>query len=384
MIPQGAKQIAFDISALDPNFKAHAQRGIGRYVRELRKYFDQSAQLPISYFDSASLLDKSLFSKFLDLAPLGKQTLKQHLPYAQKLCRLKNKIIHFPGHMDVPVWGVSNYIITVLDLIPTILSELYIKDKPKLLYNFVRGLEHAAIKKAGLVIAISQNTARDVERILKIPADKIVVTPLGVEEKFFNCKWQAQASNDILYVGGIDKRKNFPSLLHTLKIILERGRTKANLVCVGNVEHDPDFKKYQELISKLNLQNHVKFTGFLSDADLIKAYSQAAVFFFPSLYEGFGLTPLEAMAAGTPLVCSNLSSMPEVVGDCGILVNPNNFQEAAIAIENILLNQELAQNLSNQARKRARLFTWEKTGQLTVEAYERVLLRPSSLVIPKQ
>lgn len=166
--------VGLDTSALDPSFKAHAGRGIGRYVTELKKYFDRNDEstLKVGFFDHRSLRAPSWLERSIASLPAGRETVRQQIvyPLSLKLSRSAAfNVMHFPAHMDAPSWSMRRYIITVLDLIPLVCADLYKADRPGWRYRLARWLEIRAIKNASLVLAISENTARDVVRLLDIP-----------------------------------------------------------------------------------------------------------------------------------------------------------------------------------------------------------------------
>lgn len=383
--------IGFDISAVDPNFKAHAARGIGRYVSELNRFFSAQTDhfVKVAPFKQSDLLAQSKIVKWVDKLPYGKVTLQQQLLFPLLLGHRNNRYqaFHFPAHMDAPCWGLKRYIITVLDLIPLVLSELYSADKPNWRFHAARWLEIQAIKNSAMILAISQRTADDVQKLLGIPAEKIVITPLGVDRRFFNNtqkidqselrkKYRLPPESDIiLYLGGIDQRKNCKGLLQTFRRVLANSRSKNRalpvLIMAGKIQNDRQYPNLLTQIKDLELQDFVFFPGYVPDDDLVQLFSATKVFFFPSLYEGFGLTPLEAMAGGVPVVSSNTSCMPEILGDAAVLVNPNDYETAAFEVCSLLENHERAAEYRQRGIKRASLFTWERTGTETIKAYER-------------
>lgn len=385
-----ALRVGLDVSALNPNFKSHAARGIGRYVRELHKSLAQlsGANVAVGEFEHDSLISGSKLKPLLDWAPVGRTTLRQQIIYPLQLSnksRCPFDVVHFPAHMDPPAWGLKNYIVTVLDLIPLVMSDLYKAINPSWRFKLARHLELKAIKNADLILAISENTARDCESILGIDPNKIVVTPLGVDSKFFI---SADASADpavlgklgipagreiVLYLGGIDPRKNTGNLVKAFKILRDKRQGRPVLVIAGKIKDDKQFPVLQREIEAAGVSLDVCMPGFVGDEDLLKLFKHTSVFLFPSLYEGFGLTPLEAMAAGVPVVSSNTSSMPEVLGKAAMLVDPRNPEAMAESADAILSNPSVAADLRSAGPKRAELFSWSRTGETTMAAYERFL-----------
>ncbi|MFM1847578.1 MAG: hypothetical protein RL417_1052 [Pseudomonadota bacterium] len=386
--------VGLDTSALDASFKEHAQRGIGRYVRELKSFFDRfgatdDGPLRVDYFDHSLFRPPPVLDKLIALAPLGRQTLRQQVVYplyvgGQRTARFD--ALHFPAHMDAPSWSGKRYVLTVLDLIPLICCDLYASVQPGWRFRLARALELRAIRGAAVIVAISENTARDVEHILDIPRERIVVTPLGVDERFFTAPPSSSAEAElrsryripvgrpvILYVGGIDQRKNYRGLIETFAEVLRergaRGETLPVLLVVGKISGDKEYPRLKGVIAHHGVGDAVIEAGYVPEDDLPGLYRLSSVFLFPSLYEGFGMPPLEAMAAGVPVVSSNTSAMPEVVGEAGLLYDPKDVGAGAGAVVRILRDSSLAQRLRELGQARARGFTWERTGRKTVEAY---------------
>jgi glycosyltransferase involved in cell wall biosynthesis len=386
--------VGLDRSALDPTFKAHAGRGIGRYVQELTRFFDSCSpgDLRVGGFDYRSFaLPKPLDLSLRNL-PLGRQTIRQQIFYPLQLAgkRLNEfHALHFPAHMDAPSWSGKPVLITVLDLIPLILRSLYEADRPGPRFRFARWLENRAIRNATLVLAISECTARDVHRILGVPLERIVVTPLGVDDRFFINAHEPRdlervnqtldlppSAPVLLYVGGIDQRKNIEGVLGIYERVhhgcRERGVADLPmLVMAGKIEGDRRYPWLLEEIRSRRLCDRVRLPGYVPDDALLSLYRRSSVFVFPSLYEGFGLPPLEALAAGVPVVCSNTSSLPEVVGDAAVMVCPHDLDTAAREVLSLLFDRDRAVSLARGGPLQARKFRWSKTGELTLGAYER-------------
>ncbi len=385
-------KIGFDISALDPAFKAHAHRGIGRYVRELRGYFDQIKRVSydgrsaIEYFDHTTFFSGKIVKPFLAALPAGVNTVRQQILFPLQLsfgASSHLNFVHFPAHMDAPSWSFKPYVVTVLDLIPLILKDIYAPERGNWRFHFARWLEIRAIKGASFVLAISENTAHDVHRILGIPYDRIAVTPLGVDDRFFKsalkeeeatlrARYKIPADRPIiLYVGGIDPRKNILVAVQALHKVLGKvdSDKRPVFVMAGRIQSDKQYPILQREIDRLGIGEDVICPGFVPDEDLFQIYSISTLFLFPSLYEGFGLPPLEAMAAGLPVISSNTSCMPEVLGSAAIYVDPNDPDQIAEEILGLLQSPDKCRELGDIGRLHARHFTWERTGQTTMEAY---------------
>jgi glycosyltransferase involved in cell wall biosynthesis len=383
--------VGFDISALDPQFKQHANRGIGRYVRELKKYFDgfKHDLVRIEYFSHRDLFSGEVIAPLLKALPAGATTIRQQVVFPIKLAQREDlSAVHFPAHMDGPAWGQKRRILTVLDLIPLVMEELYTEKDSGLRYRFARVLENRAIKSASRIVAISECTKRDLVRMLAIPEERITVTPLGVDDKFFHGRLVEEEvplrarlkipleRPIVLYVGGIDPRKNIKWMLNVWREVISTfGANEGSrpvLCLAGDIERDKGYQAVRAEIAALGLSNDIALPGFVNDEDLLQLFAISTVFFFPSLYEGFGLPPLEALAAGLPVVALNNSSIPEVLGGSAELVNTGDLIGAVKAIMELLLNEPLRVKRRELGREQARRFSWEKTGARTFEVYEKM------------
>jgi glycosyltransferase involved in cell wall biosynthesis len=180
----------------------------------------------------------------------------------------------------------------------------------------------------------------------------------------------------VLYLGGYDVRKNIPTLLKAYTYLQESTGGDLPLVLAGRLpgKKNPRFTDVTGLVEAMGLHDSVRPIGWIDEADTPSLYRMARCFVYPSRYEGFGLPPLEAMACGTPVVAANTSSLPEVVGEAGFLIEPDDARGMAGAILAIYNQLDLAQSLREKALERAGGFTWEKATRETVSVYESVLV----------
>jgi glycosyltransferase involved in cell wall biosynthesis len=229
-------------------------------------------------------------------------------------------------------------------------------------------------------LTVSVHSKRDISKYLNIPMEKITVIHLAAGEHFRplaepvirSALDRAGLSQPyILYVGSIEPRKNLMRLLEAYAQ-LRHWSTRWDLVVVGG-RNIWKSSPVGETTEKQNLEPFVHFTGYIPDSDLPGIYNGADLFVFPSLYEGFGLPVLEAMACGTPVITSNTSSLPEVAGDAALLVDPYNVEEIAAAMRHVLEDSALANDLRERGLKHAKKFSWEKTARQTISVYEKVL-----------
>jgi len=236
------------------------------------------------------------------------------------------------------------------------------------------------LRRAKAVIAVSNHAKEEIVDVFPYLKEKIHVThgaadpmfqPIQSLELLKNIRVRyGIRSGYILAVGNLQPRKNLIRVIKAFSFV-HRQINDIQLIIVGK-EHW-QFSKVYSAVKQFGLENHVAFTGYVPNDDLVMLYSFAKVFVYPSLYEGFGLPILEAMSCGVPVVTSNTSSMPEVAGDAALLIDPQQEDQIAKAILKILNNADLAASLSDKALRRAQFFSWQKTAQETVDIYQAVL-----------
>ena len=173
----------------------------------------------------------------------------------------------------------------------------------------------------------------------------------------------------ILFVGGIDLRKNPSSLVRAFAMLKSLHKSHTLVLTGGFGDH---YKSIRARLREWGVEDDVVFPGYIPGEELADFYRQAEVFVYPSLYEGFGLPVLEAMACGVPVITSNVSAMPEVVGDAAILVEPNNIKDLAASIERVLADTALRQSLMEKGLRRSQLFSWKKAACDTLDLYRKV------------
>jgi glycosyltransferase involved in cell wall biosynthesis len=237
-------------------------------------------------------------------------------------------------------------------------------------------------RRATRVVAISASTRGDIINLLGVPGEKVDVVPCGVDDDFRPVddpglldqlrRKHSLPPRMLLFVGTIEPRKNLTTLLKSYALLRER--MHAPPLVIGG---PPGWRHGEvfSLVEELGLGDEVLFPGYIARDELPLWYNVAELFVYPSLYEGFGLPPLEAMACGTPVVVSDTSSLPEVVGDAGILVDPTSAEEIAQAMERVLTDGALRDSLRARGLDRARAFTWQRAARETVEVYERAMAK---------
>jgi glycosyltransferase involved in cell wall biosynthesis len=234
-------------------------------------------------------------------------------------------------------------------------------------------LDAWGIKRASHIIATSQATRKDLIKYLKIPDDRISVIYNGIDHSLLKpYKVKLFDRPYILYVGSERPRKNLGRLFEAFAI-LRKEFPELLLVKVGVAGRTREYR--QEIIRKLDslrIAQAVIFVEYVSELDLAYYYSSAALLAYPSLYEGFGFPPLEAMACGCPAVTSDTSSLPEVVGEAGIMFNPYNTDSLVEAMRKVLTDSELRDDMVRKGLEQAKKFSWERTARETQEVYNKV------------
>jgi glycosyltransferase involved in cell wall biosynthesis len=243
------------------------------------------------------------------------------------------------------------------------------------------GQVDAAVARADHIIAVSESTKNDLVKLLGVPSDKITVVheaadpiyrPMPRAEALVTLRSKYPLPEEfILFVSTIEPRKNIATLLHAYRRLLDSYKISAGLVLAGATGWLAD--QVFDTVEQLGLQRHVTFLGRVQNGDLLYLYNLACCLAHPAYYEGFGLTPLEAMACGTPVVVSNVSSLPEVVGDAALLIDPNSEEELAVALHRLLTDDALQASLRDKGLARAHTFTWERAAEETLAVYRRTL-----------
>jgi glycosyltransferase involved in cell wall biosynthesis len=250
----------------------------------------------------------------------------------------------------------------------------------RMAYAYARAAMWSAAKRSDRILTVSEASKRDILRFFKVPPEKIVVIFNAIDERF----WIEPADDHVarvreryqldhgfvLYAGNIKPHKNLVRLIEAFDELRRTGFDDLKLLIIGDeISKLPALRR---AVHRHKLHKHVRFLGFLPDETLAILYRLAAVFVFPSLYEGFGLPPLEAMASGTPVVTSNVSSLPEVVADAAVLVDPYDVPSIVDGVRRVLTEPALAAELRRKGPVRARDFSWERSVRHTWQLYQEV------------
>jgi glycosyltransferase involved in cell wall biosynthesis len=288
-------------------------------------------------------------------------------------------LLHIP-HFSAPVRSSMPLVVTIHDVIPLVLPE----------YRASRAMRtrlaimSRTVKRARLILTPSQAAAEDISWTLGIPPSKIRVTPEAAQARYVPAVDRGAAKRDVeqlgidgpylFNVGGLDVRKNLPMLIEAFAVARSELQPGTKLVIAGGAHsfNQTVFPDLDPVVEKSGLKSSVILTGRVSEDEKLRLYQAADLYVTPSIYEGFGLTALEAMACGVPTITANRTSLPEVVGDGGLLIEPT-VPSLSKAITDVLTDDNLAASLRTRGLQRAKQFSWRRTAELTLAAYREAL-----------
>ena len=292
--------------------------------------------------------------------------------------KYKVDVLHAPAYVS-PMINSFRFesVVTIHDMMFYYHPENY----PKRQLLYFKHLIPLSARKAKRIIAVSNNTKKDIVKILGIPEKKIIVIQETYGEEFRrelndNAKKKVKAQyklpdNYILSVASLNPQKNIERLIKAYDILVRSYSSEHKLVLVGMwLKHG---SRIIQLIKELQLKERIIFTGYIDNEDLPYFYSLADVFVFPSYFEGFGIPPLEAMACGCPVIASKATSIPEVVGNAAVLINPFSVEELSNAIHRVLIDKNMRDNLIAKGFERVKHFSWEKAARETLHVYKKAL-----------
>lgn len=364
---------------IDTRMLSHT--GIGTYIRGLLLGFsrNKTSGLPgISTFGGERPADfdpQAPHERFH--APIYSLAEQWSYPRLLRQCRLW----HSP-HYNIPFYKArTRLVITIHDLIHWI----YRKDFYSPIQTFyARTMLRRCVAQADHIIAVSRHTRDDLVRYFKADPEKMSVIYEGVSDSFQTLPPDVSpedparecgiAEDYFIYVGTIKPHKNILRLVRVFRELKRAGRIKSSLVVIGkkNAKYPDPFRE----LGNLKTGGGVFYLPEIEPSKLAAFYRRAVALVHPSLYEGFGLTPLESMACGTPVIASRAASIPEVVGDAAVLFHPEDEQALAEALISVEQDRKLRESLRQKGLERVRIFRWEETARKTAEVYERVLALP--------
>lgn len=384
--------------AIDLRWISKDAGGIRQYVLNLAsalKKIDKSNDYML-IFDGQEIMEKVMKDYGFEVKQNFKGVVFKPGPFSLKnqfimkkyLKNEKVDVFHSPDFIAPVIIGGVKLVITMHDIIPYLHPELCMRSKKVRLRLFYKLFNRIVIRRAEKVITDSESSRRDIIRTFRVDDNKVKVIYLSAGREFKRIEDMSKidsikkelglAGRNILYVGRQEPSKNLTGVIRAFyKIRKERG-FEGSLVIAG--KRDDRYPEPYNLVESLGLNKRVIFTGFIEKNKLPLLYNACNLFIYPSYYEGFGLPPIEAMACGLPVIASIASSLPEVIGDGGIMVHPDDINGLAKSMDRVLKDSKFREALIEKGLKRAALFSWENAAKKTLAVYEEVIKKRQGLL----
>jgi len=366
---------------LDARIMAMPKAGISTYLANLTEEFSKIPGLELVLFgDKPFSADFEHYAKTLKCLFFARDNRKRwaqfYLP--KKLKQEKIDIYHATWNNAVPIFSPCPVVVSIHDLIPLVLPG-YFKSAKKRIKFQLQELSAAHVSKK--ILTLSGHSKKDIVRLFRVNSDKVVPVPIGVEDDFKIAPRPEEIREAkekfnlpdkyFLTVGGFDQpRRNIKFLISAFIKYREDHKSDTGLVVVKHSQPNKHLlTESRTIIEKSLFRDKIKLVDQFEKQDLIRALYGASALILPSLYEGFGLPALEAMTAGIPVLASNTSSVPEVVGDCGIYFDPRDEMSLTGAIDEISVDEHLRKILIERGRARSAGFSWKEAARKTLEVY---------------
>ena len=354
--------------------------GIGTYTRNLLRHLariDRDSEYLLLCHQPDLGIGAQLGPNFRTvLEPSPNYSVREQIHVPWLLHRERPDVFHAPHYVLPPAVGCRS-LVTIHDCIHLVFPQ-YLPNRAA--YVYAKASMWSAARRSNRILTVSEASKRDIIRFLNVPPEKIVVVHNAIDERFrvrpseeaiARVRERYQLDHRfVLYVGNIKPHKNLVRLIEAFDRLRKCGFDELTLLIIGDeISKLPALRR---AVHSHKLHKHVRFLGYLPDETLAVLYRLAAVFVFPSLSEGFGLPPIEAMACGAPVVTSNVSSLPEVTGGAAVLVDPYDVESIADGIARVLNNPALREELRVKGIARALDFSWERSVARTREIYQEV------------
>jgi glycosyltransferase involved in cell wall biosynthesis len=354
--------------------------GIGTYIRNLLRHLariDHDTEYVLLCGEADLGVAAQLGPNFRAvLEPSPNYSIREQIHVPWVLRRERPDLYHAP-HYVLPAAINCNSVVTIHDCIHLMFPQ-YLPNR--MAYAYARAQMWTAAHRSDCILTVSDASKRDILHLFNIPPEKIVVVYNAIDAHFSvtpqpdavaRVRERYQLDHRfVLYVGNIKPHKNLVRLIEAFSELRAGELEDVKLLIIG--DEISKLPALRHAVHRHKLHKHVRFLGYVPDDQLAVLYRLAAVFIFPSLYEGFGLPPLEAMASGTPVVVSNVSSLPEVVGDAAVLVDPHDIDSMVDGLRSVLTNPARAEDMRRKGLARAREFSWERSVARTLEVYKRI------------
>jgi glycosyltransferase involved in cell wall biosynthesis len=374
---------------IDARFYGPEHAGLGRYTQELvdqLQLLEQPHHFTVFLHQQNYDLFKSTSDHFKKvLAPVDHYSVQEQLQMPLIMGRERLDLVHFP-HFNVPMAYPGRYVVTIHDLIKHVFKGKSSTTRSKLMYEIKhKGYEvvsKMAATRAAHIITPSHSAKAEVMDIFGIESDRITVTHEAADEKYLH--WAQQKLTDaqkrqalekygvtlpfIMYVGNVTPHKNIDTLARAMPELYERYNVQLVLPSARSVF----LERVDRSMRDLGVRDMVVLPGYVPDEDLAKLYAMASCYVFPSLAEGFGLPPLEAMASGLPVACSDIPVLREVCGEAAVYFDPHDPKHLAEVVGSIVSDSALRTDLINRGAARVKLFSWKRMAEETLAVYDQV------------
>jgi glycosyltransferase involved in cell wall biosynthesis len=350
--------------------------GIGTYIRNLLRQLariDRETEYVLLSREADLGVAAQLGPNFRSVCePSPNYSLREQVHVPWVLRRERPDVYHAP-HYILPAAVRCRSVVTIHDCIHLMFPQ-YLPNRAA--YAYARASMWAAARRSHCILTVSEASKRDILHLFNVPPEKVVVVYNAIDEHFSATPSEEHVARVreryqldhkfVLYVGNIKPHKNLVRLIEAFSQ-LRKDHDDLKLLIIGDeISKLPALRR---AVHRHKLHKHVRFLGYLKDDTLTVLYRLASVFVFPSLYEGFGLPPLEAMASGTPVVTSNLSSLPEVTGEAAVLVDPYDVDSIEAGMRRVLEDPALAEEMRRRGLERAREFSWARSVEKTLKVY---------------
>ena len=367
---------------IDARMYGYAQTGIGNYIRhllqcifEMDKKNEYVIFLMPEEYDKFDLPNKRIRKMKVSAKWYG---WKEQLLFPFQLYKERLDLMHFT-HFNSPILYFKRSIVTIHDITPF----FFPGHKMRSIIRRIgfRTVFFSSVKKASKVIAVSENTKNDIANYFKIKKNKINVIYEGTDSQFkvisdnqkiTDIKKRYNITKPFIFYTGVWRNhKNLVGLIKAFEILRNKHKLDYQLALGG--KEDPYYPEVRETWEKLGLESEIIRTGFIDQKDLPLFYNAAKAFIIPSFYEGFGLIGLEAFSCGIPVISSNTTSLPEILGNAAIYFDPNSPEEMAEKIKLVLTDKKLYNKLKDKGFKQVEKYSWEKMGKETMDVYGKIL-----------
>jgi len=382
------RNILVDARGTQEGFRKHKQRGIGHYAYNVLKRLPQvTDEIRFTYLvDPDIAIEPSFLKQNLSFFPYrtnissfdSLKYFKTELYLGSALKGRGFNFAHFLFHEDAFLTAPFPYCVTIFDTILMSARHLYTPFQ-NFKHMVTQRMARHIVKRTIAVFTISEYSKKEIVRHYCVHPEDIYVIYLGVDDCYFRNHSQSLLEgirtkyclpyDYFLYVGGIDPRKNIPNLLQALSILCSQDPDFPPLVFAGQISDQKEYPQVLKLIQTLNLKSKVLLVGYVPNNDLSLLFASSRAFVFPSMYEGFGLPIVEAMASGTPVITTRLAAIPEVAGEAALYIDAYDPKTIAEGMKSILNNTSLMNRLREEGKRQARKFSWDRTAQETVKAY---------------